>query len=245
MVERIRGESDALGFNAATGKWKTSRMAGIIDPAKVARSALQNAASIAGLVPPRSAPSRRNQKATAARGSTATWVKAEARRRIERGRAAGLTLQTGSRRAGRKHERWKSTGRPRISEALARGQLEQLRGPAEPASLSATARPDPRRSTAGSNSRSHSSAPRAPECERRSVGPGKRARTPFAARALRRCPPRSVRAPLARPVTTNPLSDRRSACRAGEASVIPAEPPGQVVVARPPLPQPLGRRGGA
>ena len=50
VVERIRGESDALGFNAATGKWEDLRMAGIIDPAKVTRSALQNAASIAGLV---------------------------------------------------------------------------------------------------------------------------------------------------------------------------------------------------
>jgi chaperonin GroEL len=49
-VERIRGESDALGFNAATGKWEDLRMAGIIDPAKVTRSALQNAASIAALV---------------------------------------------------------------------------------------------------------------------------------------------------------------------------------------------------
>ncbi len=50
VVERIRGESDARGFNAATGKWEDLRMAGIIDPAKVTRSALQNAASIAALV---------------------------------------------------------------------------------------------------------------------------------------------------------------------------------------------------
>src|SRR5436305_1269099 len=50
VVERIRGESDAMGFNAATGEWGDLRMAGIIDPAKVTRSALQNAASIAALV---------------------------------------------------------------------------------------------------------------------------------------------------------------------------------------------------
>ena len=50
VVERIRGESDAMGFNAATGKWEDLRRAGIIDPAKVTRSALQNAASIAALV---------------------------------------------------------------------------------------------------------------------------------------------------------------------------------------------------
>jgi chaperonin GroEL len=50
VVERIRGEVDAMGFNAATGAWGDLRMAGIIDPAKVTRSALQNAASIAALM---------------------------------------------------------------------------------------------------------------------------------------------------------------------------------------------------
>ena len=38
------------GFNAATGEWVDMVKAGIIDPAKVTRSALQNAASIAALV---------------------------------------------------------------------------------------------------------------------------------------------------------------------------------------------------
>jgi chaperonin GroEL len=50
VVERIRGESEATGFNASTGEWGDLRLAGIVDPAKVTRSALQNAASIAGLV---------------------------------------------------------------------------------------------------------------------------------------------------------------------------------------------------
>jgi chaperonin GroEL len=50
VVERIRRESDAIGFNAATGEWGDLRTAGIIDPSKVTRSALQNAASIAALV---------------------------------------------------------------------------------------------------------------------------------------------------------------------------------------------------
>jgi chaperonin GroEL len=50
VVERIRGESEGAGFNAATGDWGDLRKAGIIDPAKVTRSALQNAASIAALV---------------------------------------------------------------------------------------------------------------------------------------------------------------------------------------------------
>jgi chaperonin GroEL len=50
VVQRIRSESGATGFNAETGDWADLFKAGIIDPAKVTRSALQNAASIAGLV---------------------------------------------------------------------------------------------------------------------------------------------------------------------------------------------------
>ena len=47
-MERIRSEK-VKGFNAATGEWVDLTKAGIIDPAKVTRSALQNAASIAAL----------------------------------------------------------------------------------------------------------------------------------------------------------------------------------------------------
>jgi chaperonin GroEL len=50
IVERIRSESGATGFNAATSQWGDLTKAGVIDPAKVTRSALQNAASIAALV---------------------------------------------------------------------------------------------------------------------------------------------------------------------------------------------------
>jgi chaperonin GroEL len=50
IIERIRSESGAVGFNAATGEWGDLLKAGIMDPAKVTRSALQNAASIAALV---------------------------------------------------------------------------------------------------------------------------------------------------------------------------------------------------
>jgi len=49
IVQQIRTESDR-GFNAATGEWVDMVKAGIIDPAKVTRSALQNAASIAALL---------------------------------------------------------------------------------------------------------------------------------------------------------------------------------------------------
>ena len=50
IVSHIREESDARGFDAATGEWTDLVKAGIVDPAKVTRSALQNAASIAALV---------------------------------------------------------------------------------------------------------------------------------------------------------------------------------------------------
>ena len=50
IVERAKGEKENIGFNAATLQWEDMLKAGIIDPAKVTRSALQNAASIASLV---------------------------------------------------------------------------------------------------------------------------------------------------------------------------------------------------
>jgi chaperonin GroEL len=50
IVSRIRDESDTRGFDATSGEWTDMMKAGIVDPAKVTRSALQNAASIAGLV---------------------------------------------------------------------------------------------------------------------------------------------------------------------------------------------------
>jgi chaperonin GroEL len=51
IVENIRAnDSDGYGFNAATEKFEDLVAAGVIDPAKVTRTALQNAASIAGLM---------------------------------------------------------------------------------------------------------------------------------------------------------------------------------------------------
>jgi chaperonin GroEL len=48
---RIRGEkSPAIGYNANTGEYVDMFKAGVVDPTKVTRSALQNAASIAGLM---------------------------------------------------------------------------------------------------------------------------------------------------------------------------------------------------
>jgi chaperonin GroEL len=50
VVERIRAEGDSRGYDAARGEWVDMFKAGILDPAKVTRSALQNAASIAAIV---------------------------------------------------------------------------------------------------------------------------------------------------------------------------------------------------
>jgi chaperonin GroEL len=49
VVERVRGLDGGTGLNAATGDYEDMLKAGIIDPGKVTRSALQNAASIAAL----------------------------------------------------------------------------------------------------------------------------------------------------------------------------------------------------
>ena len=50
MVQQIERETGSIGLNAATGEFEDLLKAGVIDPAKVTRSALQNAASIAALV---------------------------------------------------------------------------------------------------------------------------------------------------------------------------------------------------
>src|SRR5438477_5693809 len=49
VVEKVRGLDTGWGLNAATGEYVDMVKSGIIEPAKVTRSALQNAASIAGL----------------------------------------------------------------------------------------------------------------------------------------------------------------------------------------------------
>jgi chaperonin GroEL len=51
IVEKVRSEKNAnIGYNAVTEKFEDLVAAGVIDPAKVTRCALQNAASIAGLM---------------------------------------------------------------------------------------------------------------------------------------------------------------------------------------------------
>jgi len=50
VVERIKAETGAVGYNAVTGQFEDLVKAGIVDPAKVTRSALQNAASIASML---------------------------------------------------------------------------------------------------------------------------------------------------------------------------------------------------
>jgi chaperonin GroEL len=50
IVEKVKAENGSVGFDAETGEFKDLVAAGIIDPKKVSRCALQNAASIAGLL---------------------------------------------------------------------------------------------------------------------------------------------------------------------------------------------------
>ncbi len=50
IVQRAKNEKNNIGFNASSLKWEDLLSAGIIDPAKVTKTALTNAASIAGLV---------------------------------------------------------------------------------------------------------------------------------------------------------------------------------------------------
>ena len=51
VVEKVRAsKDDAFGYNALTDEYENLVAAGVIDPTKVTRTALQNAASIAGLL---------------------------------------------------------------------------------------------------------------------------------------------------------------------------------------------------
>ncbi len=50
IIDRLKNAELGIGFNAATGEWVNMLEAGIVDPTKVTRSALQNAASVAALL---------------------------------------------------------------------------------------------------------------------------------------------------------------------------------------------------
>ncbi len=50
VVNRIKGEKDDFGFNAFSGEFENLVKAGVIDPTKVGRTALENASSVAGLL---------------------------------------------------------------------------------------------------------------------------------------------------------------------------------------------------
>ncbi|WP_367365659.1 chaperonin GroEL [Pediococcus parvulus] len=50
VVENLKKQKPGIGYNAATGNWDDMVKAGIVDPTKVTRSALQNAASVSALL---------------------------------------------------------------------------------------------------------------------------------------------------------------------------------------------------
>jgi chaperonin GroEL len=50
VVQKVKGEAATVGFNAETEKYEDMLKAGVIDPTKVVRTALQNASSIASLL---------------------------------------------------------------------------------------------------------------------------------------------------------------------------------------------------
>ncbi len=50
IVEKLKDEKPGIGYNAANGKFEDMISDGIVDPTKVTRSALQNAASVSALL---------------------------------------------------------------------------------------------------------------------------------------------------------------------------------------------------
>lgn len=50
VVSKVKGGEGAYGYNAASGEYEDLVLAGVVDPTKVVRVALQNAASVASLM---------------------------------------------------------------------------------------------------------------------------------------------------------------------------------------------------
>jgi len=50
VVQEVKNGKNDYGFNAQTGKYENLLETGVIDPTKVARIALENAASVAGMI---------------------------------------------------------------------------------------------------------------------------------------------------------------------------------------------------
>ena len=96
VVEKVRGLDPGQGLNAATGEYVDMFKAGIVDPAKVVRSALQNATSIAGLFLTTEAvvaDKPEKEKAPAMPAAAATWTsRSTPRERRPPGAAVSLGL---------------------------------------------------------------------------------------------------------------------------------------------------------
>jgi hypothetical protein len=78
LVNKVKDGTGAYGFNAATGAYEDLIAAGVIDPAKVSRTALQNASSVAGLMLTTEAmvadrPKEEEKGAPAGGGRGGTW----------------------------------------------------------------------------------------------------------------------------------------------------------------------------
>ncbi len=50
IVEKLKSQKPGVGYNASANNWVDMVAAGIVDPTKVTRSALQNAASVSALL---------------------------------------------------------------------------------------------------------------------------------------------------------------------------------------------------
>ena len=50
IADKVKAEKPGIGYNAYTGEYMDMVAAGIVDPTKVTRSALQNAASVASMI---------------------------------------------------------------------------------------------------------------------------------------------------------------------------------------------------
>jgi hypothetical protein len=97
VVQKVRDMKDSEGFNALTDTYEDLVKAGVIDPVKVVRSALQNSSSIASLLSPprRSSPRSPRRRRKRRRCRAAAWAGCTEKRPVIKNSGDGVIKNYG------------------------------------------------------------------------------------------------------------------------------------------------------
>ncbi len=99
VVNEVKKRKGNEGYNVATGEYEDLIKAGVVDPTKVTRSALQNAASISGLLLTTEAvitelPEKEKPAAPAAMAAPAAWAEWTTKRVLSHPSSTGITVKS-------------------------------------------------------------------------------------------------------------------------------------------------------